>query len=86
MVEVRDAESGDNITTEAFDMNAYIASTHLAGDTEEEVTVTSDAYTSVELIGSSDRVNFVYEIKADEGASYGTHFLRFRYRILVKTD
>ena len=59
-------------------MTAYIASASLAGDKEGAVAVTSDAYTSVGLIGpSSDRVNFVYEIRADEGASDGTHFHRF---------
>ena len=61
------------------------------------IAVTSDAYTSVGMIGPSDSANFVYEIRADEGASDGTHFLRFeliggsnmeafRYRIPVKID
>jgi hypothetical protein len=57
----RDAESGGNFTIEAFDMNAYIASASLASDKEGGVAVTSDADTSVGLIGPSDRVNFVYE-------------------------
>ncbi|HIE32310.1 MAG TPA: hypothetical protein EYP67_08070 [Methanosarcinales archaeon] len=89
---------GGNITEmEAFDMNAYIASASLAGDKKGQVAVTSDAYTSVGLIGPSDSANFVYEIRADEGASDGTQFLRFeliggsnmeafRYRIPVKID
>jgi hypothetical protein len=97
VVHVTERKSGGDITEEAFDMNAYVASASLAGDKEGQVAVTSDAYTSVGLIGPSDSANFVYEIKADEGASDGTHFLRFeliggsnmetfRYRIPVKTD
>ncbi|MHC1574548.1 MAG: COG1361 S-layer family protein [Candidatus Methanogasteraceae archaeon] len=98
VVHVTETRSGGNITEmEAFDMNAYIASASLAGDKEGVIAVTSDAYTSVGLIGPSDSTNFVYEIKADESASDGTHFLRFeliggsnmeafRYRIPVKID
>jgi hypothetical protein len=96
VVHVTERKSGGDITEEAFDMNAYVASASFAGDKEGQVAVTSDAYTSIGLIGPSDRANFVYEIKADEGASDGTHFLRFeliggsnmetfRYRIPVKT-
>ena len=98
VVHVTETKSGGNITEmEAFDMNAYVASASLAGDKEGQVAVTSDAYTSVGLIGPSDSANFVYEIKADKDASDGTHFLRFeliggsnmeafRYRIPVKID
>ena len=98
VVHVTETRSGGNITEmEAFDMNAYVASASLASDKEGQVAVTSDAYTSVGMIGPSDSANFVYEIKAGEDASDGTHFLRFeliggsnmeafRYRILVKTD
>ena len=97
VVEVRDAKRGGNITIESFDMNAYVASASLAGDKGGAIAVTSDAYTSVGLIGPSDSANFVYEIRADEGASDGTHFLRFeliggsnmnafRYKIPVKID
>ncbi len=97
VVHVTETRSGNITEMEAFDMNAYIASASLAGDKEGQVAVTSDAYTSVGLIGPSDSTNFVYEIKADEGASDGTHFLRFeliggsnmeafRYRIPVKID
>lgn len=97
VVEVTEKKSGGNITIEAFDLNAYVASASLGHDKDGAIAVTSDAYTSVGLIGPSDRVNFVYEIKADVGASDGTHFLRFeliggsnmetfRYRIPVKID
>ncbi len=97
VVHVAERKSGGNITEGVFDMNAYVSIASLAGDKEGQVAVTSDAYISVGLIGPSDSANFVYEIKADEDASDGTHFLRFeliggsnmeafRYRILVKTD
>ena len=98
VVHVTETRSGGNLTEmEAFDMNAYVASASLGRDKEEEIAVTSGAYTSVGLIGPSDSVNFVYEIKADEDASDGMHFLRFeliggsnmetfRYRIPVKID
>lgn len=97
VVHVEETSSGGNITKEAFDMNAYVASASLGSDKGREITVTSDAYTSVGLIGPSDSVEFVYEIRADENASDGTHFLRFeliggsnmedfRYNIPVKID
>ena len=78
VVHVTETRSGSNITEmEAFDMNAYIASASLGHDKDGAIAVTSDAYTSVGLIGPSDRANFVYEIKADVGASDGMHFLKF---------
>ena len=98
VVHVTETRSGSNITEmEAFDMNAYVASASLGHDKDSAIAVTSDAYTSVGLIGPSDSANFVYEIKADKDASDGTHFLRFeliggsnmeafRYRIPVKID
>jgi len=98
VVHVTETRSGGNITEkEAFDMNAYVASASLASDKNGEITVLSDGYTSVGLIGPSDSARFVYEIRADEDAPDGTHFLRFeliggsnmedfRYRIPVKID
>jgi len=73
VVEVRDTKRGGNITIESFDMNAYVASASLAGDKEGAIAVTSDAYTSVGLIGPSDSANFVYEIRADEKARLMAH-------------
>ena len=98
VVHVEETRSGGNITeTEAFDMNAYVASAALSSDKNGAIAVVSDGYTSVGLIGPSDSVEFVYEIRADEDASDGTHFLRFeliggsnmedfRYKIPVKID
>ena len=98
VVHVTETRSGGNITEqEAFDMNAYVASAALSGDKNGEITVVSDGYTSVGLIGPSDSARFVYEIRADEDAPDGTHFLRFeliggsnmedfRYKIPVKID
>ena len=98
VVHVEETRSGGNITEmEAFDMNAYVASAALSGDKNGEITVVSDGYTSVGLIGPSDSARFVYEIRADEDAPDGTHFLRFeliggsnmeafRYRVPVKID
>ena len=65
VVHATETRSGGNITEmEAFDMNAYVASASLASDKKGQVAVTSDAYTSVGLIGPSNRANFVCEIRA----------------------
>ena len=61
-----------------YSMNAQIQSAELSG--EEYVTVISDSYYNVGIIGPGDSVELAYNIKIDDSAPDGTYFLNFNLK------
>ncbi len=80
---------------ETFDMNAYLAGATLKGD--GDVLSGGTKYTDVGLLGPGDSLSLTFNIKANENASAGTHYLNLEvvggsdmsdlnYKIPVKVD
>lgn len=61
-----------------YSMNAQIQSAELSG--EEYVTVTSDPYYNVGIIGPGDSVELAYNVNVDSTAPDGTYFLDFNLK------
>lgn len=80
---------------ETFDMNAYIASITLGGDSNIEVI--SKGYTDIGLLGPQDTIKLTFNVRAKNNATNGIHFLNMEviggsdmydlnYNIPVKID
>lgn len=80
---------------ETLDMNAYVASASLAGNSNLEIL--DKSYTDVGLLGPGDTLKLTFTVKAMENAATGVHFTDltivggsdmndFNYRIPVKVD
>ncbi len=78
-----------------FDMNAYIVSATLGGNSN--IDILDSSYTNVGLMGPGDTLELTFNIKAKEGIQNSVHFLNFElvggsdmydlnYRIPVKVD
>lgn len=97
-VELRNMASGEVYVQEddeTFDMNAYIASATLEGN--KAIKILDGIQTDVGLLGPGDYIKLTFNIKANENASNGMHFLELEvvggsdmynlnYRIPVKVD
>jgi len=97
-VELRNMASGEVYVQEddeTFDMNAYIASATLEGN--KAIKILDGIQTDVGLLGPGDYIRLTFNIKANENASNGMHFLELEvvggsdmynlnYRIPVKVD
>lgn len=97
-VELRNMASGEVYVQEddeTFDMNAYIASATLNGN--KAINILDGIQTDVGLLGPGDYIKLTFNIKANENASNGMHFLELEvvggsnmynlnYRIPVKVD
>lgn len=97
-VELRNMASGEVYVQEddeTFDMNAYIASAALEGN--KAIKILDGIQTDVGLLGPGDYIRLTFNIKANENASNGMHFLELEvvggsdmynlnYRIPVKVD
>ncbi|MCD4807067.1 MAG: hypothetical protein K8R13_05755 [Methanococcoides sp.] len=80
---------------ETFDMNAYIASITLAGNSN--IDVISKGYTDIGLLGPKDTIKLTFNVRAKDNATNGIHFLNMEvvggsdmydlnYNIPVKID
>lgn len=80
---------------ETLDMNAYIASASLAGNSR--IRILDKSYTDVGLLGPGDTLKLTFNIQALENATTGVHFVDLvivggsnmydlNYRIPVKVD
>ena len=78
-----------------FDMNAYILSATLGGNSN--IDILDSSYTNVGLMGPGDTLELTFNIKAKEGIQNSVHFLNFElvggsdmydlnYKIPVKVD
>ena len=97
-VELRNMASGEVYVQEddeTFDMNAYIASATLEGN--KAIKILDGIQTDVGLLGPGDYIKLTFNVKANENASNGMHFLELEvvggsdmynlnYRIPVKVD
>ncbi|OPY21968.1 MAG: hypothetical protein A4E24_00258 [Methanomethylovorans sp. PtaU1.Bin093] len=97
-VELRNMASGEVYVQEddeTFDMNAYIASATLKGN--KGIKILDGRQTDVGLLGPGDYIRLTFNIKANESAANGMHFLELEvvggsdmynlnYRIPVKVD
>ena len=97
-VELRNMASGEVYVQEddeTFDMNAYIASATLEGN--KAINILDGMQTDVGLLGPGDYIRLTFNIKANENATNGMHFLELEvvggsdmynlnYRIPVKVD
>ncbi len=80
---------------QTFDMNAYIASITLKGN--DNIKVLNNEYTDIGLLGPQDSIRIAFNIKAEDDATDGVHFLNMEvvggsdmydlnYNIPVKVD